>query len=70
MQQQGCWALANLAFKNDTNQALILSEGGISAIVLAMKAHTGHLGVQERGGQALKFLGTNVEKQNALEAAS
>ena len=42
------------------NQVKIASLGGIEAIVSAMKTHSGHEGVQEKGCMALVNLSANA----------
>ena len=55
VQEQGCWALSNLAANAD-NKVKIASAGGIEAIVRAMTQHPSAAGVQEGGCGGLWFL--------------
>jgi hypothetical protein len=50
---QACAALVNMVAHNADNQEAIAAQGGICAIMSAMRAHTGHAGVQEKGCWAL-----------------
>ena len=52
VQQNGCWALANLA-DAPGNQIKIAAEGGVEAIVAAMNAHRNSENVQHYGCSAL-----------------
>jgi len=61
IQQYGCAALFNVAFKNDENEMQIGSEGGIARITNAMRNHPKHIGVQKYGCGALGNLAYNCE---------
>jgi len=61
IQQYGCAALFNVAFKNDENELQIGSEGGIARIISAMRNHLKHVGVQKYGCGALGNLAYNCE---------
>ena len=65
MQEQGCWALWNLAANNDANQVKIGEAGGVDAVVKAMQTHLQHAGVQEQGCGALM----NLAAKDALRAS-
>ena len=57
VQEQGCWALRNLARKNEANRVAIGEVGGIRALVEAMQGHLGQASVQEAGCRALLLIG-------------
>jgi hypothetical protein len=59
VQEKGCLAIANLAWKNDANCVIIAVKDGIEIIVSAMMAHSNIPKVQEWGCLALFKLGFN-----------
>ena len=56
VQLRGCWALSNLAVKDDNKKAIAVA-GGIPVVLAAMKAHNEHKDVQEHGCWALGNIG-------------
>lgn len=61
LKQQGCFALTNLANGNADNQITIATVACISVKCVSNElrnAHPLHVGVQRRGDQVLKNLGT------------
>ena len=53
VQEEGCRALANLAFEDTINATQIGVLGGISVIIVALRSHTNYVGVQVQGVLAL-----------------
>jgi len=69
VQEEGCLALSNIANGNAYNQRAIAAHGGISVVVSAMKAHSGHVGIQDSGCRALANLAANADNTIAIAAA-
>jgi hypothetical protein len=59
VQEDGCAALAQLAYNNDANRVSIEAKRGIEAIVSAMTVHSNVSRVQEEGWLALFNLTDN-----------
>jgi hypothetical protein len=59
VQESGCAALQKLALNNDKNKVTIAAEGGITAILSAMKFNLDNANVQEYGCGALSSLTKN-----------
>ena len=53
-QEVGCWALVGLALDSTENQELVVSSGGVEALVSAMRGHPQDAELQELGAWALK----------------
>eukprot|EP00961_Rhodomonas_salina_P054456 731667-Rhodomonas_salina.1 len=52
VQEEGCWALRNLALSHET-RVKIGAAGGIEAVITAMKQQVNSEGVQKQGCGAL-----------------
>jgi len=55
--------------KNTDNTAAIAAAGGIPVVLVAMKAHKRHAGVQHHGCRALANLACNAKNNTAIAAA-
>eukprot|EP00961_Rhodomonas_salina_P027916 377640-Rhodomonas_salina.1 len=74
VQEQGCWALGNLAVNADNqvnagNQLMIADAGGVEAVVEAMKRHPESAAVQDKGCGALWSLACNADNKVKIAGA-
>ncbi|KAF4322793.1 hypothetical protein BBO99_00001416 [Phytophthora kernoviae] len=66
VQEDGCHALRNVAFRCDPNLALAGEQGAINAVLKAMEAHPENEALQAEGCWALLVFCSNTEENAAV----
>ena len=68
VQENGCWAIVNLAKCSDARKDALMAAGAAQAVVGAMQGHLEHAGVQEKGCAAIANLAGGSDADSDADA--
>ncbi|KAK3239823.1 hypothetical protein CYMTET_50280 [Cymbomonas tetramitiformis] len=69
VQEQGCRALTSIVIRSEGNKGKVVQSGGLRAVLLALRRHVRHAGVQEQSCRALKNFAASTDVQAMLAKA-